>query len=140
MHRYKSFSLVFGDENQAFFVNVFAWKSKDKNRVEKQNKPQGGFLMSNIALQIELLASGLVNVGSNVIFDTVVYSAGNIIYNSVTGVITFNEAGRYALNWWSPHRPLRLQTAGCLRCLLPRAIFSKATRRSRLTKLLALGL
>ena len=34
------------------------------------------------------------------VFDTVVYSAGNISYSSVTGVITFNEAGRYSLQWF----------------------------------------
>lgn len=56
--------------------------------------------MSNIALQIERLATGSVAVGSNVIFDNVVYSAGNISYNPATGVITFNEAGRYEINWW----------------------------------------
>jgi hypothetical protein len=56
--------------------------------------------MSDIALQIELLADGTVASGSNVIFDTVVYSSGNISYNSGTGVITFNESGRYVLNWW----------------------------------------
>ena len=56
--------------------------------------------MSNIALQIELLAAGLVPVAGNVVFDSVVYSNGNISYNSVTGVITFNETGRYVLDWW----------------------------------------
>ena len=56
--------------------------------------------MSNIALQIERLAGGNVDSGSNVIFDNIVYSSGNISYNSGTGVITFNEAGRYVLDWW----------------------------------------
>lgn len=56
--------------------------------------------MSNIALQIERLASGSVNTEENVIFDSVVYSAGNISYSSTTGIITFNEAGRYTLDWW----------------------------------------
>ncbi len=56
--------------------------------------------MSNIALQIQKLSSGSVAVGNNVIFDVVDYSAGNISYNSVTGVITFNEIGRYIINWW----------------------------------------
>jgi len=36
----------------------------------------------------------------NVIFDTTVYSSGNISYNSATGIITFNETGKYILNWW----------------------------------------
>ncbi|WP_330389787.1 hypothetical protein, partial [Cellulosilyticum sp. I15G10I2] len=56
--------------------------------------------MSNIALQVERLAAGTVVSGGNVIFDTTVYSAGNISYNALTGVITFNEAGRYVLDWW----------------------------------------
>lgn len=56
--------------------------------------------MSNIALQIERAAAGTVDVTGNVIFDTVVYSDGNISYDSGTGVITFNEAGRYVLDWW----------------------------------------
>ncbi len=56
--------------------------------------------MSNIALQIERVATGNVGVLGNVIFDTTVYSAGNISYNDATGVITFNEAGRYLINWW----------------------------------------
>lgn len=56
--------------------------------------------MSNIALQIGRAATGNVGVLGNVIFDTTAYSAGNISYNNVTGVITFNEAGRYLINWW----------------------------------------
>ncbi|SHI27980.1 hypothetical protein [Clostridium intestinale] len=56
--------------------------------------------MSNIALQIERLAGGNIDSGSNVIFDNIVYSSGNISYNPANGVITFNEAGRYVLDWW----------------------------------------
>ena len=56
--------------------------------------------MSNIALQIERTLPNSVDSGSAVIFDNVVYSDGNISYNDVTGVITFNETGRYAINWW----------------------------------------
>lgn len=56
--------------------------------------------MSNIALQIERVATGNIGVLENVIFDTPVYFAGNISYDSATGVITFNEAGRYLINWW----------------------------------------
>ncbi len=56
--------------------------------------------MSNIALQVERLAAGTITSAGNVIFDTVVYTAGNISYNSVTGVITFNETGRYVFTWW----------------------------------------
>jgi hypothetical protein len=32
--------------------------------------------------------------GSNLIFDSVIYSLGNISYNAVSGVITFNETGQ----------------------------------------------
>jgi hypothetical protein len=60
----------------------------------------GGTAMSNIALQIKRTASGIVVAGGNVIFDTIDYSAGNISYNPVTGVITFNETGRYIIDWW----------------------------------------
>lgn len=56
--------------------------------------------MSNIALQIEQNAAGSVATLENVIFDTMVYSSGSIVYNSATGVITFNETGRYVINWW----------------------------------------
>ncbi len=57
--------------------------------------------MSNIALQIERSATGSVTTGSNIVFDAVAYSTGNISYNSMTGVITFNEVGRYVVNWWA---------------------------------------
>jgi len=56
--------------------------------------------MSDIALLIERAAAGSVAVNGNVIFDTVKFTAGNISYNSGTGVITFNEAGRYEVHWW----------------------------------------
>ena len=56
--------------------------------------------MSNIALQIERLAGGNIDSGASVVFDNIVYSSGNISYNSATGVITFNEIGRYVLDWW----------------------------------------
>ncbi|MEL7658474.1 MAG: hypothetical protein AAGU75_21490, partial [Bacillota bacterium] len=56
--------------------------------------------MSDIALLIERTATGSVAVAGNVIFDTTIFTAGNISYNNVTGVITFNEAGRYVFNWW----------------------------------------
>jgi hypothetical protein len=56
--------------------------------------------MSNIALQIERSTAGTVLAGENVIFDSVSFQAGNIVYNNVTGVITFNESGRYVINWW----------------------------------------
>jgi hypothetical protein len=56
--------------------------------------------MSNIAFLTERTAAGTVNAAENVIFDTIIFSAGNISYNNVTGVITFNESGRYVINWW----------------------------------------
>jgi len=56
--------------------------------------------MSNIALQIERTLSGSVAAGSNVMFNSTIFSDGNISYNSLTGVITFNEPGRYVLDWW----------------------------------------
>lgn len=56
--------------------------------------------MSNIALQIERLAGGSLPDVSNVVFDTIVYTNGNISYDSNTGIITFNEPGRYVINWW----------------------------------------
>ena len=55
---------------------------------------------ANIALQIERSTAGSLATSSNVICDTTVYSAGNISYNSLTGVIVFNEAGRYIVTWW----------------------------------------
>jgi BclB C-terminal domain-containing protein len=56
--------------------------------------------MSDITLQIERSASGAVANGNAVIFENVVFSSGDIDYNNGTGVITFNEAGRYVVNWW----------------------------------------
>ena len=56
--------------------------------------------MSNIALQIGRSIAGSVDVASNVVFDKVVYSARNVSYNRLTGVITFNEVGRYVIDWW----------------------------------------
>ena len=56
--------------------------------------------MSNIALQLQRTISGTVDIDSTVVFDTVAYSAGNISYDSGSGIITFNESGRYMLNWW----------------------------------------
>ncbi len=56
--------------------------------------------MSNIALQIERQAAGLIEPSSNVAFDTIVYCAGDISYDTGAGVITFHVAGRYVLDWW----------------------------------------
>ncbi|WP_312884134.1 hypothetical protein [Clostridium psychrophilum] len=55
--------------------------------------------MDTIGLQIQRQLAGTVNTNFNVIFDTVVNSYGAIVYNSVTGEITINKAGRYFINW-----------------------------------------
>lgn len=56
--------------------------------------------MSNIALQIEQQLNGFVGSAQNVIFNSTVFTAGNIMYHAATGIITFMEAGRYTINWW----------------------------------------
>ena len=56
--------------------------------------------MSNVALQIQRLASGCVAPRSNVIFESIISSSGDIGYDNTTGVITINEAGRYVFHWW----------------------------------------
>lgn len=56
--------------------------------------------MANSALQIELNTATTVASGANVLFDSIVYQAGGIIYNPATGVITFTEAGRFVIDWW----------------------------------------
>lgn len=56
--------------------------------------------MSNIALQLERLSGGVLPDINNVIFDKIVSFDGNVIYDNKTGVITFNNPGRYTINWW----------------------------------------
>lgn len=56
--------------------------------------------MSHIALQIERQFDGIVGSAQNVIFNSTVFTAGNIMYNDANGIVTFMEAGRYTLNWW----------------------------------------
>ena len=56
--------------------------------------------MSEVALQIERIAAGSVAATENVIFETIVLSTGDIGYDAGTGVITFNEPGRYVIDWW----------------------------------------
>lgn len=56
--------------------------------------------MNDVVLQIERNISGVINTGGNVIFESTVFSEGNINYNSITGIITINETGRYIINWW----------------------------------------
>lgn len=54
----------------------------------------------NIALQLKLNIGGSVISGNSVLFDNTMYSSGDILYNPATGVITFNESGRYTVQWW----------------------------------------
>ena len=56
--------------------------------------------MADISLQLELISDAPIASGSNVLFDNLVLSNGNIAYNGTTGVITINEPGRYLINWW----------------------------------------
>ena len=55
--------------------------------------------MGNVTLQLERKLLGDVGPAENVIFDIIPYSAGNINYDNTTGIITFNETGRYIVNW-----------------------------------------
>lgn len=59
-----------------------------------------GLILSNIALQVSRTTAGTVNSGTEVVFNIIDFSAGNISYNPITGVITFNETGRYFVDWW----------------------------------------
>ncbi|MDD4715773.1 MAG: hypothetical protein PHT34_04380, partial [Oscillospiraceae bacterium] len=54
----------------------------------------------NEALQVERLAAGTVERNANVVFDSSTVLTGNIDYDSVTGVVTLNESGRYEFGWW----------------------------------------
>lgn len=56
--------------------------------------------MSHIALQIEREIAGSVAVNDAVIFETTVFSSGDISYDSSTGIITLSEPGTYMLDWW----------------------------------------
>lgn len=56
--------------------------------------------MSNIAMQLEETANGSVLPSSNVLFDSISYSSGNISYSSASGEITIAVSGRYIVNWW----------------------------------------
>lgn len=60
---------------------------------------RGNDIMGNIALQLERTISGGIAPEEIVIFDIVSHSTGNITYNSETGSITFEEPGRYRINW-----------------------------------------
>ncbi len=54
----------------------------------------------DIALQLERISAGSVATGTNVIFENVIFSAGNISYDPASGIITFSEPGRYTVDWW----------------------------------------
>lgn len=55
--------------------------------------------MSNISLQLERSSEGILDLDADVIFDTVTLSTGDISYDSVTGLITLLEVGRYKFDW-----------------------------------------
>lgn len=55
--------------------------------------------MSNIAMQIERLTAGSVATGANVVFDNIVYEQGSILYDPVSGMMTFAVPGRYIVTW-----------------------------------------
>lgn len=57
--------------------------------------------MGNIALQIECTDPGNIAPEENVIFNIISHSAGNIAYDNTTGIITFQEAGKYVINWFA---------------------------------------
>lgn len=56
--------------------------------------------MSDIALQIERSGSGIVNTGENIVFDGISLINGDISYNTITGEMVINKAGRYVFQWW----------------------------------------
>lgn len=56
--------------------------------------------MSNIAFQAELTTAGTVLSGSNVLFDSVIFTNGNISYAPLTGIVTISDPGRYVIDWW----------------------------------------
>lgn len=56
--------------------------------------------MADATLQIELISTSPITAGATVMFNSIVYSSGNISYNTTTGEITLLEEGRYLVNWW----------------------------------------
>ncbi|RDY26620.1 hypothetical protein CHL78_012805 [Romboutsia weinsteinii] len=56
--------------------------------------------MNNTSLQIKCSIPATLTTNSNLIFDNIRYSHGNITYSNITGEITFNETGNYLINWW----------------------------------------
>lgn len=51
-------------------------------------------------MQLERWADGVVPAGGALLFDSVASSSGSISYNSVTGIITISQPGKYEVNWW----------------------------------------
>jgi enamine deaminase RidA (YjgF/YER057c/UK114 family) len=56
--------------------------------------------MSSAVLNIIREGSGPIGCSESVVFDHVLYTAGNIVYNPATGEITLPEAGRFMVQWW----------------------------------------
>ncbi|SHJ31364.1 hypothetical protein SAMN02745170_02246, partial [Propionispora hippei DSM 15287] len=56
--------------------------------------------MDTLGLQLERNTSGTVVAGANVVFEDVISSFGAIAYDTTTGIITINKAGRFFVNWW----------------------------------------
>lgn len=57
--------------------------------------------MGTVALQLERSTSGVVASSASVVFNTLLFTTGNISYAPLTGIITVNEPGRYVINWWA---------------------------------------
>lgn len=57
--------------------------------------------MGTVALQLERSTSGVVAASARVVFNTLLFTTGNISYAPLTGIITVNEPGRYVINWWA---------------------------------------
>lgn len=50
-------------------------------------------------LQIQNTNKNLVNQNETLIFNEIIQSEGNILYDSLTGIISINEPGEYAIDW-----------------------------------------
>lgn len=57
--------------------------------------------MSNVALQLSLSNNGSLATNGNVPFNNQLYSSGDISYDTGTATITFNQTGRYVVQWWA---------------------------------------
>lgn len=57
--------------------------------------------MGNIALQLQRTINGGIAPGGSVVFNLISHSTGNISYDDQTGNITFQEPGRYTVNWFA---------------------------------------